>query len=222
MSGDRSSVVTMPQVLDRLRSSLLGDFRVSIPAIVTEYDPTTQQISAKPTIRQRVQDESGEFVSESLPVVNNVPVVSLGGGGFRLVFPMQVGDPVCLLFTDVSLDKWLSVGGSDVDPLDDRAHDLTDAIAIPGVRSGPGALKDAPTDRLSLGVDNGSAAKIEITATEVQAGGTSPLATKADIDSLASFIATHKHLGVTTGAGTSGVPDATPPSATGTQTLKGG
>lgn len=53
--------------------------------------------------------------------------------------------------------------------------------------------------------------------------GAVSLATKADLDALASYVHEHTHLGVTTGAGTSGAPPPTPivPSAAGTSVLKG-
>ena len=53
------------------------------------------------------------------------------------------------------------------------------------------------------------------------AGSAVALATKADIDALKSWAATHAHTGVTTGAGTSGPPGVAPPSASGTSVLKG-
>jgi len=39
-----------------------------------------------------------------------------------------------LLFSQASIDKWRKQGGK-VDPVRDRRHDLSDAIAIPGLRS---------------------------------------------------------------------------------------
>lgn len=52
-------------------------------------------------------------------------------------------------------------------------------------------------------------------------GSANALATKADIDALKSWLTTHTHSGVTTGAGASGAPVGAPPSATGTTVLRG-
>lgn len=51
--------------------------------------------------------------------------------------------------------------------------------------------------------------------------GAAALATKADIDALKSWASSHAHSGVSTGAGTSGPPAVTPPSASGTTILQG-
>ena len=48
-----------------------------------------------------------------------------------------------------------------------------------------------------------------------------PLATKADIDALRTYVAAHIHSGVTTGGGVSGTPSVSPPDAVGTTVLKG-
>lgn len=52
------------------------------------------------------------------------------------------------------------------------------------------------------------------------AGAASALATKADIDALKSWIASHTHAGVTAGGAVSGPPSTVPPSAAGTVVLK--
>ena len=54
-----------------------------------------------------------------------------GAGGYRITFPVAEGDTGLLLFAESSLDKWLVSGGT-VDPEDDRRHDLTDAVFLPG------------------------------------------------------------------------------------------
>lgn len=54
------------------------------------------------------------------------------------------------------------------------------------------------------------------------AGGAAlPLATKADVDSLRTWLIAHTHAGVTTGVGVSAVAALTPPVVTGTTVLRG-
>jgi hypothetical protein len=69
-----------------------------------------------------------------MPVINNVPVIwprtSLGS----ISFPLTHGDGVLLIFSERSLDEWLSNGGA-LAPNDPRQFDLSDAIAIPGLFS---------------------------------------------------------------------------------------
>lgn len=175
-----SSTPSLLEVLRAVVEARLADVRVSMPARVVSYDATRQAVSVKPIIRQGRIDSTGERVADSLPVIENVPVVFPGAGGFRVTFPVAAGDTVLLVFSEQSLDKWLALGGRDTDPLDDRRHDLTDAVAVPGLRSFADALDSAPTDSMSIGKDGGPT--IEITDSEIKAGGTERLVTKAEFD----------------------------------------
>jgi len=97
---------------------------------VTEYDETERRASVQPLVSRPLADGTWQ----ALPVVVNVPVVFVGGGGGALTFPIEPGDLVLLLFSDRSLDEWLSKGGQ-AEPRDPRTHDLSDGLAIPGLAS---------------------------------------------------------------------------------------
>jgi hypothetical protein len=140
---------------------------VSIPARVERYDAVKQLIDAQPLIKQARQDEEGTRVVESLPVISNVPLVFPGSGAYRITFPVSQGDTVLLVFSESALDTWLSQGGL-VDPIDDNRFSLKDAIAIPGLRDFATPLQDAPTDRMTLGHDQG--AQIHIDQNEIRLG----------------------------------------------------
>ena len=123
---------TLGEVFRSALDARLGDVHVAIPARVESYDSGSNRISAQPLIRRGVINEDGERVAERLPIITEVPVIFPGSGGIRIKFPISTGDNVLLIFSESSLDKWLSRGG-DVDPLDDRRNSLSDAIAIPGL-----------------------------------------------------------------------------------------
>jgi len=135
--------------LDALIQTHLADVRVALPAKVIEYDASKQKISAQPLIRQKHVKEDATNEVERLPVITNVPVCFPGAGAYAITFPISKGDTVLLVFSDSSIDKWLSVGG-DVDPNDYRKHSLSDAIAIPGLRSFKNASDQATDDRLVI------------------------------------------------------------------------
>lgn len=151
---------TMTHAMQRLVTSALSDVRISVPARVERYDASLQQIDAQPLIKEAYEDEEGERVAAQLPVICNVPVIFPGAGSFRLTFPIEVGDIVHILFSHSSLDVWLSEGGL-VDPNDDRRLNISDAVAIPGIRSFKEPLSSAPTDRMTLGHDTGSVINID-------------------------------------------------------------
>ena len=66
------------------------------------------------------------------PLLEEVPVIILGGGGGRLTFPIKQGDHCLLLFNDYELDGWWISGEGR--PSDfPRKHDLSDAVALVGL-----------------------------------------------------------------------------------------
>jgi len=106
----------------------LNGLNTCLPGRIEKYDYTKQKAEVKPLIKKQYKDGT----TEALPVIVNVPVVWPRGGGGSLTFPLNSGDGVLLVFSQRSLDTWLSKGG-DSAPGDPRKFDLSDAIAIPGL-----------------------------------------------------------------------------------------
>lgn len=111
-------------------------------------------------------------------------------------------------------------------PNGDRSHPL--AVAVSDRRHRPtGGEPGEVTMYSHTGAKVTMLANGDIEVTPAPGGevlvGGSPLAlaTKADIDALKTWAATHTHSGVTAGGGVSGAPAAPPPAAVGTTVLKG-
>ncbi len=162
---------TLQDLLSRFRESLTADIHTSLPGKIVRYDATTQKADVQPLIKERYTDESGAMQSRDLPVIPAVPVQFPGAGGYRITFPVAADDVGLVVFSEASLDKWLVSGGT-VDPADDRRHDLTDAVFLPGLRDFGHALASAPTDRATFGKDDGL--QIHITPSLVNVGSNSP------------------------------------------------
>lgn len=128
-----SHTPTLDECITAAIESRLKEVHTGMPAKVTRYDVTKQLCDAAPLIKTRFLDESGAAIVQELPVVTNIPVVFPGSGNFGLTFPVAVGDVVWLAFSESSLDKWKSQGGT-VDPVDPRRHALADAVAVVGLR----------------------------------------------------------------------------------------
>ena len=169
MSTSRNS--TLQDLLARFRSSIVADLHTSLPGEIIRYDSNTQKADVRPLVKERYTDESGATQARDLPVIPAVPVKFPGGGGYRMTFPMDPGDTGLIVFCEASLDKWLVSGGA-VDPADDRHHDLTDAVFIPGLRDFGHPLGSAPTDRATFGKDDGL--QIHISPSLVTVGSNSP------------------------------------------------
>jgi hypothetical protein len=141
-----------------------------------------------------------------------------GSGGYRITFPVAVGDTGLIVFSEASLDKWLVSGGT-VDPADDRRHDLTDAVFLPGLRDFGHALASAPTDRATFGKDDGL--QIHVDGSKIRIGSNSPIDLEkavcgdtlwnylTSLAGLVAWLATHTH---PTPAGASSAPTNAPPS----------
>jgi hypothetical protein len=146
----------------------LVDVHTHLPGRIESYDAATQRASVQVELRQARYEPDGTRVADRQPVIPDVPVLMSGAGEFRTTYPLQRGDQVWLEISEGALTLWKPRGG-DVDPVDDRRMDLSDAVAVVGLRSANNALKNCPTDRMSIGHDTG--ATVEITESEVRVGG---------------------------------------------------
>lgn len=151
MSSDINSNKTMYQML----SSTLNSFSVALNCIkigqIISFNKSEQtanvQIMHKQTNSYNVyQKELVEY-----PVLEKVPVVMLGGSSSYITHPVTAGDQCLLLFSDYMIDSWWATGQAN--PSDfPRKHDISDAIAIVGLRALPNALQDY-SDFLKLAYD---------------------------------------------------------------------
>lgn len=146
----------LQDVIDAAIERALGELYVCRPGKVVAYDAGKQSVDVQPIHRETYLDEDGEERTTSLPVIPRVPVMFPAGGGFRITFPLQPGDDVLLIFSDVGLDKYLSNGGQDVDPVALHQHDLTDAVAIPGLHPFSSPWGGASSSAMTLGADGGA------------------------------------------------------------------
>jgi hypothetical protein len=155
MSATPNSSPSLADVVQRAVSAGLVDFRVGMPGEVVAYDAATQRADVAPILRETYADVDGEEHSVRLPVIRNVLVQFPGAGRFRITFPVGKGDHVWLSFSDFSLDKYLTNGGSDVDPVSLHQHNLTDAVAFVGVHPFSKPWTGAGPESMTVGVDGG-------------------------------------------------------------------
>jgi hypothetical protein len=175
-----SRTPTLAEVIrDAIESSRL-DLRVGIPAEVQDYDAPTQKVSVRPLLQNRYTQEDGTEAVEALPVINDVPVIFPGGGGFRLTFPITRGDTVWLQFADRSLDTWLQHGDL-TDPDDTRNHSLADAVAIPCIKPFNAPWRSAHAVLATLGPDIGPQITFSPTVIDLGGGSTDFVAMAAQV-----------------------------------------
>jgi hypothetical protein len=146
---------TAAELLRLAISGALEDVHVAIPGRIEEWDATTQKASVKPLIKRLIAADDGSEILEELPIITDVPVVFPRSSEFFVSFPMTKGDLVLLIFCERSIDVWLSGNGDDTNPDDFRRHDLSDAIAIPGMYPFKKAISQVDKDNMVLGKDKG-------------------------------------------------------------------
>lgn len=119
---------------------VMASINCCMPGEVTAFDPVTQTASIRPTIRRRIRTEKGVREMD-YPLLENVPVLFLGGGDYALSFPVASGDECIVLFADSCIDAWWQSGGVQ-GQIVARLHDLSDGFAIVGFRSKPHAIRN--------------------------------------------------------------------------------
>lgn len=120
---------TQTSVLKQAFKDYSQQLRVCLPGKIVTYDYKLQQATVQPTF----SNEYNDGTVQQMPSIYNVPVVWPSAGESHIHFPLNVGDPVLLIFADKSLDLWLQ-SGTTSQPNDSRTHHIADAIAIPGCR----------------------------------------------------------------------------------------
>ena len=118
-----------PDILDGWFASRMRLVHTCIPGRIESYSGhTTRKAKVKISIQYRTV--GGTILD--VPPIDNVPIIFPGSGKFQLLFPLNKGDGVLIMFSEEGIGKFLK-GVQDV-PSDNMARfSLTDAIAIPGL-----------------------------------------------------------------------------------------
>lgn len=166
-----SRTPNLAEVFSTILEKRLADLHVAMPAVVTKFDKVKQTITAKPLLKNTVVYDDGEEDAETLPEFPEVPVVYPRGGGYFLAFPLEKGDNVLLVFNERSIDKyWYSSGKTEIDPVDLRKHDLSDAVAIPGFQPLTRVLKEDLSSAV-LGKEKGAQVRPKASTVDVTSNG---------------------------------------------------
>ena len=161
--------VTLVSLIKQHIDDNLEQLHTSLPGRIESYDAATQKANVKPLLKVPNLDENGETSYLSIPVITDVPVVFPGANGFRCTFPMTKGDTVLIMFSESSLDSWLSTG-KESEPNAGTRHDISDAFILPGLNPFSSPLSNAPTTTMSLGADSGVTIEFSETAIKIGSG----------------------------------------------------
>lgn len=140
MASDKKSVPTLRKVIEETILDNQKLLNTCMPGIVQSYDTAKNTIVVKPSFKRKYKD--GSLVD--LPTLEDVPVAFPRANSAAITFPLKKGDVVLLIFSQRCLDQWKISGGT-VAPNNARLHDISDAIAIPGVYPSNDSVPIEPT-----------------------------------------------------------------------------
>ena len=160
------SQTSLAQTFATLQAQLRRSMWTALPGRVQTFDSTKQSADIEPLVHDTWEGEDGTSQTGPLPVIPSVPVCFPGSGGWRVTFPVSKGDTGLLIFCARSIDRWLSEGGS-VDPQDDRTHDLSDAVFIPGLNDLAHPIDPFKSDRMTIGKVGGTQIHLKTSGTQI-------------------------------------------------------
>ena len=117
---------TPRQVIPFVNEQLLKQVHTSLPGVVVSYDAATRRARVQPAVDLLLTDGS----TMQKPVILNVPVLWPATGGYFFHMPLEVGDPVMLLFNERDIARFketLAVGP----PLSNDIMEIQHACAMP-------------------------------------------------------------------------------------------
>lgn len=172
---------TLEELLEATLEARQNELHVALPGRIDSYDTAKQRAHVTPLIKRQLTREDGTRVDELLPQIRNVPILQLRAGAFFVHVPVAAGDTCLIIVCERDISRWLQTGEVSNAP-DARLHHLSQAVAIPGLFVSSDPITPAPSSTsLELGHESGTG-KIEITSSEVRAGGTKALAEHPNLD----------------------------------------
>jgi hypothetical protein len=199
------------EFLRKMFDGFSSSLRVAAPGIIQSFDAAKQTATVRLAIREKVlNSESREVEDIEIPILVDVPVITMSAGGFSLTLPVTAGDECLVIFGDNCFDAWYQSGGVQ-NQMDRRRHDLSDGFAICGVKSQPAVITSYSTTAAELRNAAGTvkvrveAAKVVVSADTVELSNAAALKKLID-ERFATLYDAHTHSGVVAGGGVTGVP----------------
>jgi hypothetical protein len=178
---------TEAELLRRATKAGLATVLTSLPGKVVSYDPDTKTA----VVEEAVHD------GDPPPPLLDVPVKFPRGGGYRLVWPLQPGDEVTLVFYGLDPSRFRASGERSLVNII-RRHGRY-PVALPGSESELFADYEPATEGLHLGKDDGTV-EIVVGASQIKLGSTSAAAgvakgnvTDANFQAVLQWLASHVH-----------------------------
>lgn len=139
-----TSQVEIKDVLDRTKDEVYYNFNCVQVGSIVSYDASKNTVSVQIGMKRQLPTE--QIID--YPVLEDCPVMFLSGGQSYISMPITSGDTCLILFNDRDIDTWWYSGESNVPP-SGRAHSLSDAIVLVGVRNQTNSI-ELPTNTITV------------------------------------------------------------------------
>ena len=136
-------------VFESSKKEVFATFNAINIGEIKRYDGETQSAEIELVIKRQVSENE----IRTLPLLVDVPVFVLQGGGAYIDMPIESGDIAIVLFNDRDIDTWWATGNK-TEPRTKRKHALSDALAIVGINRKDRA-KDHDSNLIRLIPKNG-------------------------------------------------------------------
>ena len=131
--GDDQSLASTMRFIQR---AIEMDMENCLPCRVMDYDRAANRATVRPAIMSTVRStESTDLIRKNRVSYPDIPVLSLGAGGFHISFPVKKGDLGWIYACDRDISLFLQSLTEQPAGLDGASHKFSDAIFIPDVFS---------------------------------------------------------------------------------------
>jgi hypothetical protein len=200
-----------PPDLNRVLEAAKRDLSVKLNCVqigvIQSFDTSTQLATVKIAMKQvtRINDDDTREVRE-YPLLLECPVITLFGGDAFLSMPIQSGDSCVIFFNDRQIDNWLNFGDGQA-PTVSRAHDISDAICLVGIRPLINPISDYLADGIRIYYSE--AASVDLTDDGITMNGNVTIngILTTDYDGKQINHNTHTHGGVAAGGSNTDEPN---------------
>lgn len=135
-----SRELSMPEIIRRAIDGRLLDVRTSIPGEIVSYNASARTATVRPGVRIQAVDSDSAPEVDTIPDLENVPVLFPSCAAFEIVFPLAAGDPVRIEFSEE--DDSLFYETTDAVPVNPeilRRHGASVVCRPEGHRGTPGS-----------------------------------------------------------------------------------
>ena len=157
---------TQTDVLREVKKDIGANYNCIQIGYIEEFNSGNQTATIRIAIKKVIEESlDGSKTYKEHPLLMQCPVMTIFGGGSFMNMPIAKGDSCIVLFCDRELDEWLYNGGVQA-PVTPRMHDISDAIAIVGIKHYQNSISDflANGIRISFAADS----RIDLTNDQIE------------------------------------------------------